>query len=85
MTPAPESPGQDEAGPTGPPFSYCSLIGAHTDEPALASTKGGVRRLPARLFIPRPEVDTEPFERLWQKKVFALLLQRGKIDESLVR
>ncbi len=26
----------------------------------------------------------EPFEKLWQTKVFELLLKRGKIDESLV-
>jgi hypothetical protein len=36
-------------------------------------------------FIPLPEIEPEPFEKLWQKKVFDLLLKRGKIDESLVR
>ena len=35
-------------------------------------------------FIPLPGVDDEPFEKLWQKKVFDLLLKRGKIDQSLV-
>ena len=36
-------------------------------------------------FIPLPRIETEPFEKLWQRKVFDLLLERGKIDESLVR
>ncbi|MFQ5720686.1 MAG: hypothetical protein ACE5IK_14195 [Acidobacteriota bacterium] len=35
-------------------------------------------------FIPLPELEHEPFEKLWQRKVFALLLKRGKIDESIV-
>ncbi len=32
----------------------------------------------------RPAVATEPFEELWQRKIFDLLLKRGKINESLV-
>jgi hypothetical protein len=36
-------------------------------------------------FIPLPKVEAEPFEKLWQRKVFDLLLERGKIDEPLVR
>jgi hypothetical protein len=39
---------------------------------------------PDGTFIPLPEVDREPFEKLWQKKVFDRLRQRGKIDESVV-
>jgi len=35
-------------------------------------------------FIALPALDDEPFEKLWQKKVFDLLLKRGKIDQSLV-
>jgi hypothetical protein len=35
-------------------------------------------------FIALPPLDDEPFEKLWQKKVFDLLLKRGKINESLV-
>ena len=35
-------------------------------------------------FIALPELEGEPFEKLWQRKVFELLLKRGKIDESLV-
>jgi hypothetical protein len=35
-------------------------------------------------FIPMPEIEPEPFEKLWQKKIFDLLLQRGKVDESVV-
>ncbi|MHC5008281.1 MAG: transposase, partial [Planctomycetota bacterium] len=39
---------------------------------------------PDGTFIPLPELDPQPFERLWQKKVFDLLLMRGKIDQALV-
>ena len=35
-------------------------------------------------FIALPALDDEPFEKLWQKKVFDLLLKHGKIDRSLV-
>ncbi len=35
-------------------------------------------------FIPLPALDSEPFEKLWQRKVFVLLLKRGKINQSLV-
>jgi hypothetical protein len=40
---------------------------------------------PDGTFIPLPELDGEPFEKLWQRKVFDLLLKRGKINESLVQ
>ena len=40
---------------------------------------------PDGTFIGLPELEPEPFEKLWQRKVFELLLKRGKIDESLVR
>jgi hypothetical protein len=39
---------------------------------------------PDGTFIALPELDDEPFEKLWRKKVFDLLLKRGKISESLV-
>ena len=39
---------------------------------------------PDGTFIPLPALDGEPFEKLWQKKVFDLLLKRRKIDQSLV-
>jgi len=39
---------------------------------------------PDGTFIALPELDSEPFEKLWRKKVFDLLLKRGKINESLV-
>ncbi len=35
-------------------------------------------------FIAIPALDDEPFEKLWQKKVFDLLLTRGRINESVV-
>ena len=40
---------------------------------------------PDGTFIPLPQMQSEPFEKLWQKKVLDLLLRRGKIDESIVR
>ena len=39
---------------------------------------------PDGTFIGLPELDSQPFEKLWQRKVFDLLLKRGKIDEPLV-
>ncbi|MCH8332579.1 hypothetical protein IIC65_01485, partial [Candidatus Sumerlaeota bacterium] len=39
---------------------------------------------PLECAVHSTECDTEPFEKLWQKKVFDLLLKRGKIDQSLV-
>ncbi len=39
---------------------------------------------PDGAFIALPALDDEPFEKLWQKKVFNLLLKRGRINESLV-
>ena len=39
---------------------------------------------PDGTFLPLPPLDAEPFEKLWQRKVFDLLLKRGKIDEALV-
>ncbi len=39
---------------------------------------------PDGTFIALPALDDEPFEKLWQKKVFDLLLKRGKISEALV-
>ncbi len=45
-------------------------------------TDGGFT--PDGSFIALPALDDEPFEKLWQKRVFDLLLKRGKISESLV-
>jgi hypothetical protein len=39
---------------------------------------------PDGTFIPLPELDPQPYENLWRKKVFDLLLNRGKIHEALV-
>ncbi len=36
-------------------------------------------------FIALPELERDPFEKLCQQKVFGLLLNRGKIDQSLVK
>ena len=35
-------------------------------------------------FIPMPVTDTEPYRRLWEQKVFRLLLSTGKITTDLV-
>jgi hypothetical protein len=40
---------------------------------------------PDGTFIPLPQLDGQPFEKLWQRKVFDLLLKRGKIHEALVQ
>ena len=39
---------------------------------------------PDGTFIAMPPLNDEPFEKLWQKKVFDLLLKRGKSSASLV-
>ncbi len=39
---------------------------------------------PDGTFVALPALESEPFEKLWQRKVFELLLKRGKINESLV-
>ena len=35
-------------------------------------------------FVPLPTIGDEPFMEIWRRKVFALLLERGKITEDLV-
>ncbi|MHC4083537.1 MAG: IS91 family transposase [Planctomycetota bacterium] len=40
---------------------------------------------PNGTFLPLPPLDTEPFQKRWQRLVFDLLLAHGKIDEDLVR
>ena len=35
-------------------------------------------------FIPLPEIAVEPFLRLWEYKIFALLLKKGKITQDVV-
>jgi hypothetical protein len=62
--------------------TFGQLIHWHPHLHALV-TDGGF--LTDGTFIPLPELEPEPFEKLWQKKVFDLLLRRGKIDESLVQ
>ncbi len=62
--------------------TFGQLLHFHPHLHALV-TDGGF--LPDGTFIPLPEMDSEPFEKRWQTKVFDLLLRRGKIDESLVQ
>ena len=61
--------------------TFGQLVHFHPHIHALA-TDGAFA--PDGTFMPLPELDRQPFEKLWQKKVFDLLLKRGKIDEALV-
>ena len=36
-------------------------------------------------FLPLPKLATEPFLKLWEEEVFALLLREGKITEEVVQ
>ena len=40
--------------------------------------------LPEGTFLPLPKLATEPFLKLWEQEVFALLLAEGKITEDIV-
>ena len=40
--------------------------------------------LPDGTFLPLPKLATEPFLKLWEQEVFALLLAEGKITEDVV-
>lgn len=40
--------------------------------------------LPDGTFLPLPKLATEPFLKLWEQEVFALLLAEGKIAEDVV-
>ena len=74
------------AGPAGawsPPFIHSDSFFIFTRTSGALLTDGAFT--PDGTFIPLPDIEPEPFEKLWQKKVFDLLMQRGKIDESLVR
>ena len=61
--------------------TFGELLHFHPHLHALV-TDGGFT--PDGMFIGLPALDDEPFEKLWQKKVFDLLLKRGKINQSLV-
>jgi hypothetical protein len=36
-------------------------------------------------FLPLPKLATEPFLKLWEQEMFALLLREGKITEEVVQ
>ncbi|MHC4102032.1 MAG: transposase, partial [Planctomycetota bacterium] len=61
--------------------TFGQVLHFHPHLPALVSDGASA---PDGTFIPLPALDREPFEKLWQPKVFDLLLKRGKINESLV-
>ena len=40
--------------------------------------------LPDGTFVPLPKLAIEPFLKLWEQEVFAVLLGEGKIDDEVV-
>ena len=60
--------------------TFGQLIHAHPHIHALASE--GVF-LPDGTFLPLPKLATEPFLKLWEQEIFALLLAEGKITEDV--
>ena len=61
--------------------TFGQLIHAHPHIHALV-TEGVF--LPDGTFLPLPKLATEPFLKLWEQEVFALLLAEGKITEEVV-
>ena len=61
--------------------TFGQLIHAHPHIHALV-TEGVF--LPEGTFLPLPKLATEPFLKLWEQEVFALLLAEGKITEEVV-
>jgi hypothetical protein len=41
--------------------------------------------LPDGSFLPLPKLATEPFLKLWEQEVFALLLAEGRVTEEVVQ
>ncbi len=35
-------------------------------------------------FIPLPKISAEPFQKIWEEKVFQLLLSENKIQQALI-
>ena len=62
--------------------TFGQLIHAHPHIHALV-TEGVF--LPDGSFLPLPKLATEPFLKLWEQEVFALLLGEGKITEEVVQ
>ena len=63
--------------------TFGQLIHRHPHIHALVSQGQGVF-LPDGTFVPLPKLATEPFLKLWEQEVFALLLAEGKITEEVV-
>ena len=63
------------------PSIFGQLIHAHPHIHALVSE--GVF-LPDGTFLPLPKLATEPFLKLWEQELIALLLADGKITEEMV-
>ena len=61
--------------------TYGQILHWHPHLHALVADGGFT---PDGTFVALPPLDSEPFETLWPRQVFGLLLKRGKIDEALV-
>jgi hypothetical protein len=62
--------------------TFGQLIHAHPHIHALV-TEGVF--LPDGSFLPLPKLATEPFLKLWEQEVFALLLAEGRVTEEVVQ
>jgi Putative transposase len=63
--------------------TFGQLIHAHPHIHALVTE--GVFRPESGAFLMLPKLATEPFLKLWEQEVFALLLAEGKITEEVVQ
>ena len=61
--------------------TFGQLTHAHPHIHALV-TEGVL--VPDGAFVPLPKLATEPFLKLWEQEIFALLLAEGKITEDVV-
>ena len=62
--------------------TFGELAHYHPHQHCLA-TDGGVR--PDGTFVPLPKISAEPFLKLWEHKIFRLLLDEGRINEETVK
>jgi hypothetical protein len=62
--------------------TFGQLLHAHPHIHALV-TEGVF--LPDGSFLPLPKLATEPFLKLWEQEVFALLLAEGRVTEEVVQ
>lgn len=77
--------GRPDAGPgvAGAIQTFGQLVHLHPHIHALVSE--GVFVPETGAFLPLPKLATEPFLKLWEQEVFALLLAEGKITAEVVQ